>query len=58
MRAQGTFEYILLLGGIIIVVLLVIDTLIESAAYSAREVNESINVAYEKIKQALSQIIG
>ncbi|NPA86613.1 MAG: hypothetical protein GXO00_01245 [Candidatus Diapherotrites archaeon] len=56
MRSQGTFEYVLLLGGVILIVLLIINALIETAVSSTTEVSETVNIAYEKIQRALQEI--
>jgi len=56
MRSQGTFEYILLLGGIIIVVLLVINALVSSGQQAATETNETVATGLTKIQQAVNNI--
>ncbi len=55
MRSQGTFEYILLLGGVIILVLLVINQLISSAKVSSEKVSRTVNVAYEALQRELNE---
>ena len=55
MKSQGTFEYILLLGGVIIVVLLVINQLVSTARSSAKEVSQTVNVAYEALQKELNE---
>ena len=57
MRSQGVFEYLLLLMGVILVVLLVINTLISSAKYSTSEINEQMNYAYRAMRTLLNKII-
>ncbi len=54
-RSQGTFEYILLLGGVIILVLLVINQLISSAKVSSEKVSRTVNVAYEAFQRELNE---
>ena len=55
MKAQGTFEYILLLGGIIIVVLLVINALVTSGSQAAKETNETIMTGLNEIQQEVNR---
>lgn len=58
MKSQGMFEYILLLMGIVIVVLMVINALLQSAQLSTTEINRQINYAYSIIKKLLKQVIS
>ncbi len=58
MKSQGTFEYILLLGGIIIVVLVIINTLTEAARSTSTEVNSVIQQATTSIRQSIESTLG
>ena len=51
MKSQGTFEYILLLGGVIIVVLLVINSIVNAGKSAAQETNKAVSSGVSKIAQ-------
>ena len=55
MKSQGTFEYILLLGGVVILVLLVINQLISTAKHSSLEIKETVNIAFRMIKEKIAE---
>ena len=56
MRSQGTFEYILLLGGIIIVALVVVNTMISSGRHMSHETNTQIKYVESNLAKKINQL--
>ncbi len=56
MKSQGTFEYILLLGGVIIVVLLVINSIVNAGKSAATETNKAVTSGVSKIVQEANNV--
>lgn len=56
MRSQGVFEYILLLGGVVLLVLIVISSLTSTATFTAKHLGKEVNTAYYKIRNAIMEI--
>ncbi len=62
MRSQGTFEYMLLLGGVIIVVLILANSLLQAGQQGATTAGQSIqqttSTLQKEINQQLNQLGG
>ena len=56
MRSQGTFEYILLLGGIIIVALLVVNTIISSGKGMSTETNKHLSNISGELNNKMNEL--